>query len=93
MSDARQIDPVKVAMIHTLMRQIPSQTGAGVVVASYMIGTAWAFSSTVSVVAWGVAAFAYVGLRFSLSRAFLRLQPPDAAVAPSGTICHSIRSK
>lgn len=81
MSEAKPIDPIKVAMIRTLMRQIPSQTGAGIVVASYMIGTAWAFSSTISVVAWGIAAFAYVAVRYGMSRAFLRRQPPDDEVA------------
>lgn len=68
-------------MIRTLMRQIPGQTGAGIVVASYMVGTAWAYSPTISVVAWGMAALGYVALRFGVSRAFIRRQPPDAEVA------------
>ncbi len=76
----RTIDPIKAAMIRTLMLQIPSQTGAGVVVASYMVGTAWAFSSTVSIVAWGAAAVFYVGLRFTISRAFIRREPLDEEV-------------
>jgi len=80
MNEARRADPIKVAMIRTLMQQIPSQTGAGIVVASYIIGTAWVFSSTVSVVAWGIAAFAYVAVRFGIGRAFLRRQPPNTDV-------------
>ncbi len=68
-------------MIRTLMLQIPSQTAAGLVVSLYMVGTAWAFSSLVSILAWAAAALGYVGLRFGISRAFVRRQPPDSAVA------------
>lgn len=71
-------------MIRTLMLQIPSQTGAGVVVASYMIGTAWAFNPTEMVVAWGLAMFAAVLARWGVSRAFVRKDRPDASLGRWG---------
>lgn len=78
--NAQTADPIKAAMIRTLMRQIPSQTGAGIVVAAYMVGTAWAYSATVSVVAWGVEAMAYVAVRFAISRAFLSRERLDTEI-------------
>lgn len=79
-----RIDPIEAAMIRTLMLQIPSQTGAGVVVASYMIGTAWAFNSIHVVLAWGVAMFAAVLARWGVSRAFVGKDRPDASLGRWG---------
>ncbi len=71
-------------MIRTLMLQIPSQTAAGVVVASYMIGTAWAFNPPALVATWGAAMLATVLARWSVSHAFQRQQRTDASLLKWG---------
>ena len=78
---ASPIDPIKAAMIRTLMLQVGSQTAAGFVVTGYMVGTAWAFTSPTLIAAWAVAALGYVILRWAISRAFVRRPPPPEALA------------
>lgn len=77
--------PIKAAMIRTLMLQIPSQTGAGVVVASYMIGTAWAFNPPAVVIGWGAAMLLAVFARWFVGHAFRREQQADGSLGRWGT--------
>lgn len=68
-------------MIRTLMLQVGSQTGAGFVVTFYMVGTAWAFTSTMVILAWAAAMLAVVLGRWAVSRQFLNAEQPDATLA------------
>jgi signal transduction histidine kinase len=70
-------DNIKAAMIRTLMLQIPSQTGAGLVVTSLMVSTAWPFNAPALVLAWGAAMLIAVFARWAVSRAFLRRERGD----------------
>jgi signal transduction histidine kinase/CheY-like chemotaxis protein len=78
-------DPIKGAMIRTLILQIRSQTGAGVVVASYMIGTAWAFNPPALVIAWGTVMLLAVAARWAIGHAFKREQRADVSLDRWGT--------
>lgn len=76
----RAIDPIRAAMIRTLILQIPSQTAAGLVVAIYMIGTAWAFNAPMLVGLWGAAMVAAVFARWAVGDAFRRGEQPDTSL-------------
>jgi signal transduction histidine kinase/ActR/RegA family two-component response regulator len=73
-------------MIRTLILQIPSQTGAGVVVASYMVGTAWAFNPPAVVIGWGAAMLLAVFARWAVGRAFGREQRADDSLGRWATL-------
>ena len=83
-TDQAAVDPIKAAMIRTLMLQIPSQTGAGFVVGAYMVGTAWAFNPRWLVAAWGAGILAAVLARWGVSRAFTRRERADAELGRWG---------
>ena len=70
-------DTIKAAMIRTLMLQIPSQTGAGLVVAVLMVSTAWPFNPPALILGWGAAMLMAVFARWAVSRAFLRREQSD----------------
>jgi two-component system, sensor histidine kinase len=74
-------DPIKAAMIRTLMLQIPGQTAAGLIVAFYMIGTAWAFNPAWLVLAWGAGILAAVFGRWAVGHTFPRAERPEASLA------------
>jgi signal transduction histidine kinase len=74
-------DPVKAAMIRTLLLQIGSQSAAGFVVTGYMVGTAWAFTNRLVIALWAVSVLAVIVVRWTISRRFVRAEPPDAALA------------
>lgn len=63
-------DPITVGMVRTLILQLRSQTGAGIVVASLIVGTAWAFNPLATLAAWAAGAAVAVGFRASLGWAF-----------------------
>ncbi|HYI07046.1 MAG TPA: hypothetical protein VD858_19300, partial [Reyranella sp.] len=73
-------DPIRAAMIRTLMLQIRGQTAAGLVVAGYMVGSAWAFNSRAVIAWWGAAILAAVAARWAVGRAFARQERPDTAL-------------
>ena len=73
-------DPIRAAMIRTLMLQIPGQTAAGLVVGAYMVGTAWAFNPPLIIAAWGAGILAAVAARWMVSWTFRRKERPDAAL-------------
>ncbi len=74
------IDPVKGAMIRTMFLQVGSQTAAGFVVTGYMVGTAWAFTSSTVITAWTVATLATIMGRWTTSRRFLRQEQPEQSL-------------
>jgi len=71
------IAPARAEAIRTLFRQVPNQTRASAVVITYMVGTAWGFSSRPAIVAWGMVAAVTAAVRYAMSRAFVRTEPPD----------------
>jgi len=73
-------DPIRAALIRTLMLQIPSQTGAGLVVAFLVTSTALPFNPAPLVFGWGAAMLATVFARWAVSRAFRRRERPDEAL-------------
>ncbi len=73
-------DPIRAAMVRTLILQIPSQTAAGLVVAGYMVGASWAFNSPTMIAWWAAAILTAVFARWAVSRAFQRNPQPDTAL-------------
>lgn len=63
-------DPIKAAMIRTLMLQIPGQTAAGFVVAGLIVGTAWAYNPPARLAGWAAVMIAAVLARWAVGRLF-----------------------
>ena len=86
MTDSSQSDPIKAAMIRTLMLQVPSQTGAGLVVAALMVGASWAFNPPAVVLWWAAAMLSAVFGRWAVGRAFLLRERLDSALVTWGNL-------
>ena len=80
------IDPIQAAMIRTLFLQVRTQTFAGFVVLSLMVGVAWAFNPPGVIGAWAAAMLAAVLFRWGLSRVFLARPRPDETLRTWGRL-------
>ncbi len=70
-------DPIQAAMIRTLFLQVRSQTFAGFVVLSLMVGCTWAFNPPTVIGAWAAAMLTAVMARWGVARVFLGKDRPD----------------
>lgn len=79
---AAQIDPIKASMIRTMMLQTGNLSAANIIATSYMVATAWFFTSRFVILGWAVANLSSLVARRIVIRAFVRSQPPDEELAP-----------
>ncbi len=81
---SQAIEPIRAAMIRTLILQLRGQTAAGMVVSGFTVAVAWAYNPPWLISIWTVGILAAVFFRASIGWSFQRRPQPDEAMPAWG---------